>query len=132
MFRLGQHELILLTALKKAATDGELCIPCKSISTARAVRAQAYALMRKLRKHVDKHPEEISLDQSLQAAEGVSLSVSETGVMIRRRELMEGILAVSAALEAGGIRQVTSPDEDAIAESLRKLQDMGLVKGDEK
>jgi len=123
MLNLGKHETVIITALRKAAEHGKLEIPCGSLSSARALRAQAYALAKKVRSHVEKHPGDVNAIDIAGQISAISMSITGTTLVMRRKDQLDSIIAAEAALAAIGEKPI-DPDQQAILESAERLRKM--------
>jgi hypothetical protein len=121
MMLLAKHENTIIGALRKASRDGTFVIPCGSLSAARASRAQAYALVKKLSKYVGKHTELDALN-IFEEVSAVSMSISPAfELVMRRKDQTAGIMAMEAALAASG-EVVKDVNEEGAAASFERLQ----------
>ena len=133
MYLMKEHELQLISLMKDARAEGQILLPMPK-SAATALRAQAYAMAKKLRKLSEDHQADMSIQTASQLADSITMTLVDNGLIFRRKDHTPGMLAVKAYLDRKGIK-VEDPVATAADASLERLRSMaasqGLEVGDE-
>lgn len=122
MLKLGKHEMVILATLRKAAAENGLRIDCKTASAAMAARAQAYALGKKVRRHVERTPTDLEAEDLITVLDSISMSIDDMILVMRRKDQSTGLLAMQELLESTGT-PVLDPMEEELAARARALME---------
>lgn len=111
------HEHQIIAAVKRAHAEGKLEIAMPQVSNAIAMRAQVYALGKKLRKLGENDPTVFEVSTLL---DNISMRLDKSTLVVERKDATPTMLALGAALAKAGVK-VEDPNAKLFKESEERL-----------